>query len=192
MPTSTSSCESNRDTTCPCPSHNHQRRVVSEIVEHQSFELIFLSRPHTIRNIWIFKCRGSHNVSPNVSCLLYIAGLCLEVTSILVSACSLEPVSGNCVDQFLIPYNRRSAFVAAITLYFPLILDLKPGNADLGSVVFRMYRLTAFKYIRPKRKRIWIGCFPLGAAALFGPPVTGAIIGSGFAWAKGIAFAAVC
>ena len=121
-----------------------------------------------------------------------MTGLCLEVTSILVSACSLEPVSGNGVDTFFSLYNRRSAFVAAITLYFPLILDFKPQDADLGSVVFRMYRFTALKYIHPKRKRIWIGCFPLGAAALFGPPVTGAIIGSGFAWAKGIAFAAVC
>ncbi|ETW83314.1 MFS monocarboxylate transporter [Heterobasidion irregulare TC 32-1] len=63
-------------------------------------------------------------------------------------------------------------FGASVALYLPIIDSLTPAGANKG-------------------KRMGFAIVPVGVACLVGPPISGAILGSSYAWWKGVVFASV-
>ncbi|PFH53670.1 hypothetical protein AMATHDRAFT_907 [Amanita thiersii Skay4041] len=64
-------------------------------------------------------------------------------------------------------------FGSTLSLYYPMIVDMAPSEADMGKVMGYAWG-------------------PGGVAALIGPPLGGALLGKDFIWWRAVVFAALC
>ncbi|KAJ7458721.1 major facilitator superfamily domain-containing protein [Mycena galericulata] len=100
----------------------------------------------------------------------------LEVYIVCVGANGLVGFAmlgaGNIAGLVLFSIFFGFFFGSTVALYLPVVAVLAPQEADMGSIM-------------------GLAVIPVGIASLIGPPIGGAIIGTGLIWWKGIVFSSL-